>query len=187
MRRINNVIALSMGVLLWAGAGAGAQDTPASAGKAKKWSGKLVDAPCMTKALNILAASPQQNTGPDVSRFLGGPSPGQNPGRRPGEYPTDLSDHETPQMQRKVQMIANAAKLCAATEYTTSFGLALQNGDVMKFDGDGNSKASQAVKDLEPEPGKAVKATVKGIDQGIGPVQVTSIEIKHKGKGKHGT
>ena len=77
-------------------------------------------------------------------------------------------------------MIANAAKLCAATEYTSSFGLALENGDVIKFDGDGNSKAREAVKDVELEPLKAVKATVKGIDQGIGPVQVTSIEIKHK-------
>jgi hypothetical protein len=63
----------------------------------------------------------------------------------------------------------------------------LGDGQVIKFDGDGASNASQAVKDVELEPGKAVKAAIKGIDQGSGSVQVASAEIKHKGKRKHAT
>jgi hypothetical protein len=233
MRRIKNVIALSMGALLWAGAGAWAQHAPGSVpqstqssgmqspasqpqstsatdkpGKPKKWSGKLVDAPCMMKALNTFAASTQQNASPDVPHFLGGPSepvqyagggaqqpqmPGgqgrqQSPNMPVGQQGQNpnMGPNETAQMQGAA-MIDNAAKQCAATPSTTSFGLALGDGQVIKFDGDGDSKASQAVKDVELEPGKAVKATIKGIDQGSGSVQVASVEIKHKGKGKHAT
>ena len=96
MRRIKDVIALSMGALLWGGAGAWAQHAPGSVpqstqssgmqspasqpqstsatdkpGKPQKWSGKLVDAPCMMKALNTFAASTQQNASPNVPHFLG--------------------------------------------------------------------------------------------------------------------
>jgi len=97
---------------------------------------------------------------------------GQNP---------NMGPNEIAQMQRAA-MIDNAAKQCAATPSTTSFGLALGDGQVIRFDGDGDSKASQAIKDVELEPGKAVKATINGIDRGSGSVQVASVEIKHKGK-----
>jgi hypothetical protein len=180
--------------------------TTDKAAKTKKWSGNLVDAPCMMKALNAFAAPAQSNETPDVPHFLSGSSqPGQYPGGgaqqqqqqmpasqvrqqspdmpmgQQGQYP-----NETAAMQRAA-MIDNAAKECAATPSTTSFGLTLGDGRVIKFDGDGDSKISQAVKDVELEPGKTVKATIKGTDQGSGSMQVASVEVKHKSKGKRAT
>ena len=84
-------------------------------------------------------------------------------------------------------MIYKAARQCAATPSTTSFALTLGVGHVIKFDGASDSKIIQAVKNVELEPGKVVKATIKGIDQGSGSMQVASVEVKHKGKGKRAT
>ena len=167
-----NVTALSMGALLWAGAGAWAQDAPASVGKAKKWSGKLVDAPCMMKALNIFAAPTQSNATHDGPHFLGGsPQPAQYPGRSPaapvtavGRSPATADAVWSDPAATRRAAIDNAARQCAATPSSSSFGLTLGDGHVLKFDGDGDSKISQAVKDVELEPGKAVEATVKGLD-----------------------
>jgi hypothetical protein len=234
MRRIEIAIALCTGAFLFLWAGAWAQQAPSSpaegsqnpgaqtpasqpsssstekTGKPKKWSGKLVDAGCMTKALNTIASPAQQGASPAGPHFLGGssepsPLPGQHPGaggaqqlEMPGGQPQQqpnvpigplgqspsMGSNDTAQM-RKAALIDDAANKCAATESTTSFGLVLGDRRVINFGEEGDSKASQAIKDVELKPGKAAKATVKGTDQANGSVQVASVEIK--GKRTHAT
>ena len=81
---------------------------------------------------------------------------------------------------RRAALIEDVVKRCAASKSTSEFGLALSSGQLIGFDQDGNSKASQAIKVAELSPGKPAKATVKGIEVSSGLVQVTSVQINGK-------
>jgi hypothetical protein len=219
MRRIEDVLALCAGVLVLLGAVVWVQRSAASqppqesspakrtnSEKPKKWQGKLVDANCMVKALNAVAAHAPHSAGQGFPHFAGSSSqqgqyPGggtqqQTPGSQSEPYPNEpqpngpaeppagspgVGPDETAQLQRAA-LVDDAAKKCAATKSTSDFGLALSSGQVIKFGESGNTKASQAIKVAELKPGKAVKATVKASEQSGGSLQVTSVEIKGKHK-----
>ncbi len=185
-------------------------DPPASKSrttpKEKHWAGSLVDAGCMAKALGAATAPATPAASPEsgVPHFMGpagqmqgaqapagGGGAGTNvtPGGRdvnapPTGYPTDTATN--PQEQARIAQenrVDNAAKQCAATPATQSFELALGNGQVMQFDPDGNSKASESLKQASVEPGKKVKAKVEGTLENSTTVKVASVDIK--GNGKH--
>ena len=174
------------------------------AAKPKKWHGKLVDAACMVKELNSVSAQPAVGSG--VPHFAGNswqqgqypggggmgqpgvpggqtePAPGEGqPTMGPGVGTPGRGSAENPQMQRAA-LIDAAAKKCAASESTSKFGLALSDGQIIQFGEHGNDEASQAVKEARLEPGKTVKATVKGVKHDNGAVTVASVTVKGKHK-----
>lgn len=183
--------------------GTESKETQKGTEKEKHWSGNLVDATCMAKALSAgaragasgaTAGSSGATSNPAVPHFLsgdpapqmgprtGGPYPGQGPAT-PDQYPagnnTDMSQPNSAQMA-KAEKVDNAVKQCTATASTQTFGLALSDGQVMKFDGQGNVKASEAVKDTATQPGKKVKAKVTGTMEENDTVKVASLEVKGK-------
>jgi hypothetical protein len=80
----------------------------------------------------------------------------------------------------KANRIDNAAKQCAASASTQTFGLAMSGGQVVQFDSSGNSKAQEALKDVEMQPGKKIKAKVTGTMENQQTVRVASVEVKGK-------
>ena len=75
------------------------------------------------------------------------------------------------------------ARKCAATSATTSFGLVLGSGELMKFDSEGNSKASDEMKEVAVRPGKPVKARVTGTKESGDTLNVASVEVRGKHPG----
>jgi hypothetical protein len=171
----------------------------------KKLSGKLVDAPCMEKGLasegnrSSNEESPQtgsQNASAGTlagARFLGSPgqagqagqTPGQNPpvgpnqtpGTQPGQtprYPQEQYPNQAPMGPTPAE---KQARVCPATSATTSFGLVLSDGKFVVLDGDGNTKAGEAVKATTLKQGKAPKAQVRGTLEGA-TVRVSEIRVK---------
>ncbi len=249
MKRAERVVAISAGILLFLSAGAWAQPVPAAHSatgqksapakkkkpeKPKKWHGKLVDATCMSKAMNTVAASalhgsaegaPSASGDSSQSQFVyysraprqGGQSGSEQQiaaSRAPmgangpinmtpadGSHPAvgapigndqrqvglaakaggRLPSINTAAMQ-KGAMLEQAANECTATSTTSQFGLLTDSGAVMKFGKSGNSKAGEAIKQVELEPKKPVKATVQGLQGNNGRVLVTSVAIKGKHK-----
>ena len=80
----------------------------------------------------------------------------------------------------KAQKFDDAAKQCVATASTQTFGLALSDGKVVKFDQEGDAKASEAVKETTVQPGKKIKAKVTGTMEDNDTVKVASVEVKGK-------
>jgi hypothetical protein len=120
--------------------------------------------------------TPDAKTGPYPMRGgLGGPM-----GSTTTDGPGGRSDIKA--RMRRAALIEDVVKKCVASESTSEFGLALSGGQLIAFDQDGNTKASQAIKVAELQPGKPAKATVKGIEESSGSVHVTSVEIKGKSK-----
>jgi hypothetical protein len=167
--------------------------------KEKHWSGSLVDANCMAKAISGMTQSSSQSQAGTTQRELPEPvpqnpapqadrsprmGPGQQqagalpPGQNPDQNP-DLSQAQAAQMARAAR-IDNEAKQCAATIATTVFGLALPDGQVVRFDDEGNAKAGAALKAVVVEPGKRVKATVTGTLEGGDTVKVAAVGVKGK-------
>ena len=114
---------------------------------------------------------------------MGGPmAPGQGPAT-PNQYPVgnnpDTTVPNSAQMA-KAERMDNAVKQCTPSALTQTFGLALSDGQVMKFDEQGNAKATDAVKNTAPEPGKKIKAKVTGIMEENDTVRVASLEVKGK-------
>jgi hypothetical protein len=165
--------------------------------KQKHWSGSLVDANCITKVMSQVqagaaAGGPQRqmphfvDAAPSAAAQAGqrptGPGQGGVPqeptnpqGRQnPGNYP-DMT--QSAQMA-KATMMDQAAKQCTATASTQAFAL-VSGADVMKLDDQGNSKASEAVKGVEVQPGKKVKAKVTGTMEGE-TIKVAAVEVKGK-------
>ncbi len=174
--------------------------------KQKRWSGSLVDTNCMATAMSGAAGaidqgssqpdagstqtrlpepvpenpapqpgrSPSARMDPSQSRQAGVLPPGQNPDQNP-----DISQAQAAQMAR-ASRVDNQAKQCAATVATTAFGLALPGGQVVRLDGEGNAKASEALKAITVEPGKPVKAKVTGTLESGDTVKVALVEIKGK-------
>ncbi len=169
--------------------------------KPKHWSGSLVDADCMVKAISTLNARQQATTPQGVSHFLpeapagqygpagGGAGPQTQPGQgmppaqqqpMPGQSPSTFPDTAQSAQMARASMIDDAAKQCAARDTTHTFGLVLGDGQIMRFDEEGNAKASAALKESEPKEGKKVKAKVTGTMASGSEVKVASLEIKGK-------
>ncbi len=119
--------------------------------------------------------SPDAKSGP---YSLGG-SLGKTTG--PGNENPGTGSDVRARMRRAV-LVEEAVKKCPPSQSTSEFGLALSSGRLIEFDPDGNSKASQAVKVAELGPGKPAKATIEGMVESSGSVQVTSVQIigKHR-------
>jgi len=177
--------------------------------KERHWSGSLVDANCMVKAMsaqaeriddnsaNPNASAPQRrwlNEG-DPSSGLAQTSPSSQMGpaqsRQTGALPPsqnpdrnpDISQAQAAQMAQ-ADRLESEAKQCVASVSTTAFGLVPSAGPMVRFDDEGNGKAGEALKNATVEPGKRVKAKVTGALANGDRVNVSSIEIKGK-TGKH--
>jgi hypothetical protein len=187
------------------GASAGASSDNVKSEKQKHWSGSLVDIGCMAKALNNQnnGANPSAGTSAPVSHFAdsgspmqagqqpGGIAPGQGPvGQGQGTSPAlpgqgqnqnsqDMSPEQAAQIAR-ANKVDDAARQCVPSSSTQVFGLAMSGGQVVKFDADGNTKAQEAIKGTEVEPGKKVKAKVTGTMEDRTTVRVASVEVKGK-------
>ncbi len=171
--------------------------------KAKHWTGDLVDATCTVKALSTVQANPKgaatPGANPGMSHFAGGgamaaqgqfpsgqsqmPSSGYPSGQQstPEQYPTATSGPDATQAQMaRASIVDKVATQCAAKDSTQSFGLVTGDGQIMKFNQEGNAKASEALKENPVPAGKKVKAKVTGTTEGNSGVQVTSVEIKAK-------
>ncbi len=164
--------------------------------KEKRWSGSLVDANCMAKAMSGAAGKQgptQPNAGGPRSQLFGSapqnPPPQMGPGqpRQGGALPSGQSQEQNPDMSQaqaaemaRVAMVDKEAKQCAATAATTTFGLVISGGQVVKFDDEGNTKVGDALKAVTIEPGKQVKAKVTGTLEDGDTMKVASVEIKGK-------
>ena len=179
-------------------------------GKEQHWSGSLVDIPCMAKLLRNQqqgdtqgggAASPGTPEG-GAPHFMGSGFAGQG-GQQPGggavtpgtpaagqgpaapSMPSQAPDNsgmtpaQTAQMA-KAERVDKAAKQCIASPSTQNFGLAMSGGQVVQFDSGGNSKAQEALKEVQVQPGKKIKAKVAGTMQNNVTVSVSSVEVKGK-------
>jgi citrate lyase gamma subunit len=73
-----------------------------------------------------------------------------------------------------------AAKQCAASASTQQFALALESGEVVRFDNNGDAKATEALRTVDVQTGKKIKATVTGIMEANNTVRVVSVEVKAK-------
>ena len=163
--------------------------------KEKHWSGNLVDVGCMVKALGQRtgAANPNVAPGPHAPHFLGSGAPSPQAGQASGGVGSSPSPGangptpgaESPQDEERLAQVArvdNAAKKCAATHSTRTFGLATSDGQMFRFDPRGNMKASEALKGTPVDPGKRVKARVAGTMEKSSTINVASVDIKGKGK-----
>lgn len=198
--------------------------TTATTEKPKHWSGSLVDATCLAKALGSGPASTQ----PGASGAAGaGPASGSSagvekphftsenpdqlqqsaqpgggvqpqggspagapknegptgttptyPGQESGQNP-DMNQAQTARAAA-AQRVDTAAKQCTASSATQEFGLATSGGDVVRFDKDGNTKATDALRAVDVQPGKKVKAKVTGVMEENNLVRVASVEVKGK-------
>jgi hypothetical protein len=184
--------------------GAGGAKKPKA--KEKRWSGSLVDANCMAKALSSTGApgagmpnvnppgashfgpssgqagqAGQGGTGPQ-SGGTGGPMPSTGPANNPSgpSMPNAGESQQEQQRDALERKVDQAATSCAATPSTQNFGLARSNGKVVRFDQGGNAQAAAAVKGVELKPGKKVKATVTVTMQGTSLGKVASVKVKGK-------
>lgn len=178
--------------------------------KEKHWTGSLVDVRCMAKALgsgtlnaspaatasNPTAATPHFTPAPDQLQQPGGQGAGAMPAgqagsaSRPGVGPTypgqesgqnpDMNQTQSAQAAAAAERMDAAAKQCAASTSTQSFGLALSDGKVVQLDNQGNTQASEALKTIDVQPGKKVKAKVTGTVEDNNVVRVASVEVKGK-------
>jgi hypothetical protein len=172
--------------------------------KEKHWSGSLVDANCMVKAMSSPTGAADQNSGranagaPQREWLTEGPGqtpapqmgPAQSP-RQTGALPPGQNPDQNPDIsQTQAAQMAQADKLdkevrqCVATAATTAFGLVPADGQMVRLDDEGNTKAGEALRAATVEPGKPVKAKVTGILAAGDTVNVSAVEIKGKA-GKH--
>lgn len=119
--------------------------------------------------------SPDAKTGPYPMRDGLGGAMGPGPGNSNTRPDINARLHHA-------AMVDDAVKKCPASQTTSDFGLVLSSGQVIEFNQEGNSKASQAIKVAELSPGSPAKATVEAIEENSGSVRVTSVQIKGKRK-----
>lgn len=182
----------------------------AKEGKEQHWSGNLVDVPCMVKLLRnpqqgatsegrtgSSSASPagvphfmgsgfdgQAGQQPGAGTTPGAPTQGQAPASPslPSQQAPDSSGMTAAQKAQmaRAEQVDKAAKQCVASSSTQNFGLAMSGGQVVQFDAGGNNKAQEALKEVQVQPGKKVKAKVTGTLQDKVTVKVASVEVKGK-------
>ena len=87
-----------------------------------------------------------------------------------------------PKALRKKSIGAAAWWTCVASPSAQALGLATSDGQVMQFDPAGNTKAKEALKGADVQPGKKVKAKVTGTMEDKTTVKVAAIDVKAKGK-----
>jgi nicotinate-nucleotide pyrophosphorylase len=91
-----------------------------------------------------------------------------------------MNQTQSAQAAAAAERMDAAAKQCAASTSTQSFGLALSDGKVVQLDNQGNTQASEALKTIDVQPGKKVKAKVTGTVEDNNIVRVASVEVKGK-------
>ncbi len=157
-------------------------------GKEKHWSGTLVDFGCMVKALQPPKGGANAGPGLDApgSNFLGGaPQAGHAAGGMSGSQgsvgnsPVDDSGLDQNHLAQ-VARVDNAAKQCGPTASTQNFALATSEGEVFRFDPQGNSLAADVLK--QTEISKRIKARVSGTLDSHSTLDVASLNIKTKEK-----
>ena len=176
---------------------------PGKAQKPRKWTGSLVDADCMSKALRRVSGIDEalfpdplsgywqtlessQRTGQE--RNSGAWSPQGQP-ETPSHAAWSMdSDGEPEGSERQIAVQAAQLKRAkmledVATAFTPSrptmhYGLLISGGTLLKFDAAGNFKAKEASEISPVEPGKTVKVKVTGIVEAEDTVRVASIELK---------
>lgn len=179
--------------------------------KEKHLNGSLVDIGCMVTTLRqVSKASPQTGAGPGVAHFMGagvaaaqagpgqvspgGPGPGtmQGPMQRnpdtgvPPDNPASTNPDPQQAQLEQAMKVDKAANECVASPQAQNLGLAMSGGQLVQFDQNGNAKAKDALKTVDVEPGKKIKAKVTGTMEDKNTVNVASIEIKGKrGTGKN--
>ncbi len=176
---------------------------PGKAQKPRKWTGSLVDADCMSKALRRVSGidealfpdplsefwqTLQDSQRAEQERNSGGWSPQgqpQTPSRaawsRESDGEPDASERQiatqTAQLQ-KAKMLENVATACTPRRPTMHYGLLISSGTLLKFDAAGDFKAKEAIEISPVEPGKTFKVKVTGIVEADDTVRVASIELK---------
>ncbi len=186
--------------------GSNPSDTVEPNQKPKHWSGSLVDIPCMAKELSTGNGAQGNGTDAETPNSALTPAPphfmneaSQTPGGQtgPGQAPATSQTPQTfpaptespnPAMSpadqaraARANRVDSIAKQCSATQTTQDFRLAVGDGQVLRFDQEGNAKASDALKGVELRPGKKLKAKVSGrLGNGGTTVEVASIEVKAK-------
>lgn len=78
----------------------------------------------------------------------------------------------------RAKMVVDAARQCAASSATLRLGWRFSDGQVVKLDDEGNAKASEALKAVNVETGKGVKAKVTGLLESSDTMKVASVEVK---------
>ena len=171
--------------------------------RVRKWTGNLVDADCMSKALHRVSGT-EEGLFPDpLSEFCQTLESSQRAGqeRNSGawspqgqpETPSHAawsmdSDGEPEASERQIalqraqlkraKMLEDVATTCTPSRPTMHYGLLISGGQLLKFDAAGDFKAKEAI-DISPvEPGKTVKVKVTGIVEAEDTVRVASIELK---------
>jgi hypothetical protein len=128
----------------------------------------------------------QQSGQPGGATPIGPSGRTQNPSGTPPTYPgQDSGQNPDMSQDRAARMAAadkidTAAKHCAASASTEQFGLALSGGEVVRFNNDGDAKASEALKTVDVQPGKKIKAKVTGVMEDDNTIRVASVEVKGK-------
>jgi hypothetical protein len=170
--------------------------------KLKTFSGKLVDAGCMVTAEktnpevqspinrqepSIPADVPQEpsagpqtgpSSNPSNSPQAGPIPPSAQPGG-PGKYPPTAGDEEAaPGGSEQASSLEKAAKACPATAATKEFGLVTGGGNFLKFDEQGNLKASQVMKSPSVQGAKTKKVKVVGKREG-NTIEVAELQLKN--------
>jgi len=99
------------------------------------------------------------------------------------DAPGDVQAPQDEQRLAQVARINSAAKQCSPTSSTQTFGLVTSEGQVLRFDRQGDVKAGEALKETPAENGKRIRARVAGTLDNRSTLIIASIDIK--GKGKH--
>jgi len=176
---------------------------PGKAQKPRKWTGSLVDADCMSKALSQVhgideALFPDPLSGfwqtlessqrAGQERNSGAWSPQGQPQTtsqvawsRESDGEPDASERQiamqTAQLKR-AKMLETVATACTPRRPTMHYGLLISGGQLLKFDAAGDFKAKEAIEISPVEPGKTVKVKVTGIVEAEDTVRVASIQLK---------
>ena len=93
----------------------------------------------------------------------------------------DLNEDQRTQLER-VNRVESAAGNCGASPLTQSLGLAMADGNVVKFDQDSCVKVRGALKDANPLPGRKVTAKVTGTVDDESVVRVAAVDVRTRGK-----
>lgn len=94
-----------------------------------------------------------------------------------------LPDPSGGQSQERANVVNRAAKHCGVSTASATVGIATGEGQILKFDQAGATKARQALRTADPQlkPGKKIKVKVSGMLADASTIAVASIEIKGMG------
>jgi len=84
---------------------------------------------------------------------------------------------QTAQLKR-ARMLEQVTKACTPNPSSQHYGLVVSGGRFLRFDTVGDSKARDAINASPIEPGKTLKVKVTGVIEALDTLRVASIEIK---------